>query len=544
MQSRAGLGASAGFLERSLALTADPERRADRALAAAEANVRAGDFGKALGLLAIAGVEAVDDRQRARAERLRGQIEWMSHSAEEAPLVLLQAASRLEPLDVLLARETYLDGWMAAYVAGHQAQAGGSMAEVSAAARSAAQPPGAPRLPDVFLDGMAAVGSEGRAAGVPSLREAVDGFLGDRSMMDWLQWGNHSTAAACLLWDATSWEVLSARNVQHARTSGALAPLSIALNGQGLYLAWSGDLEGAAAVIAEENAIDEVIGLRVFSAAALVLAAYRGRETEGLAVISRMGAEASALGQGIGAHVASWATAILLNGLGRYAEALAATNEAAGWPHLPNLTGWVLAERIESAVRTGKHELALEALRQLSTETDVAGSDWAAGVEARARALVSEGADAERWYDEAVERLGQTPMRTELARALLLYGEWLRLENRRVEARASLGAAHDLFSTIGAEAFAERARQELLATGEHISVREVATGPDLTAQELHIARLARDGRTNGEIGSELFLSPRAVEWHLGHVFSKLGITSRSELGRALPASGFQATLDK
>jgi DNA-binding CsgD family transcriptional regulator len=540
VQSRAGLAASAAFLDRSASMTADPERRANRSVAAAEANVRAGQFGKALELLGTAEAAAVDDRQRARAGRLRGQIAWMSSSAEEAPIVLVEAASRLEPLDVAMARETYLDGWMAAYVAGDQARPGGSMADVSAAARSAARPPGAPRLPDLFLDGMAASVLEGRRAGVPSLREAIAAFHGDLSMVEWLQWGNHSTNAACLLWDATSWEVLSEQHVQHARAAGAMTPLSIALNGQGLYVAWTGDLDRAEALIAEEEAIDEVTGIHVFSAAALLLAAYRGREPEGMALISRVGADARVLGQGIGGQFADLAAAILYNGLGRYADALAVSTAATG-PMPPNIvTTWSHIERIESAARTGDHDLAIEALRTLSADTDIPGSDWAAGVEARSRALVSEAGDAEKGYTEAIDRLRRTPMRTDLARAHLLYGEWLRGEDRRVEAREALRTAYDLFSAMGAEAFAERARRELRASGEQVSAPRLAGGPDLTARELHIARLARDGRTNEEIGALVFLSPRAVDWHLHRVFSKLDIGSREELREALPTSGLQA----
>jgi DNA-binding CsgD family transcriptional regulator len=540
VQSRAGLAASAAFLDRSASMTEDPERRVDRGVAAAEANVRAGQFGKALELLGTAEAAAVDDRQRARAGRLRGQIAWMSSSAEEAPIVLIEAASRLEPLDVAMARDTYLDGWMAAYVAGDQARPGGSMADVSAAAQSAPRPSGSPRLPDLFLDGMAASVLEGRPAGVPSLRKAIAAFHGDVSMVEWLQWGNHSTNAACLLWDAESWEALSEQHVQHARAAGALTPLSIALNGRGLYVAWTGDLDRAEALIAEEDAIDEVTGIHVFSAAALLLAAYRGRETEGMALISRVGADARALGQGIGGQFADLAAAILFNGLGRYAEALAVNIASAG-PTPPNIvTTWARIELIESAARSGQHDVAIEGLRLLAADTAIPDSDWAAGVEARSRALVSEAEDAERWYAEAIERLARTPMRTDLARAHLLYGEWLRGEDRRVEAREELRTAYDLFSAMGAEAFAERARRELRAAGEQVAARAVASGPDLTPQELHIARLARDGRTNEEIGSEVFLSPRAVEWHLGHAYSKLGIGSREELREALPSPGFQA----
>ena len=203
-------------------------------------------------------------------------------------------------------------------------------------------------------------------------------------------------------------------------------------------------------------------------------------------------------------------------------------------------TQLVLPELIEAAVRSGRADLAREALGRLSAMTAIEGSDWAKGLEARSRALVSDGPAAEQCYAEAVERLGRAPLRPDLARAHLLYGEWLRRENRRLDARHQLHAAHDLFTAIGADAFAERARRELLATGEKVRKREVDTYQQLTSQEEHIIRLARDGRTNPEIGAELFISTRTVEWHLRKVFAKLGITSRRDLQNAWPPRGQHA----
>ena len=226
--------------------------------------------------------------------------------------------------------------------------------------------------------------------------------------------------------------------------------------------------------------------------------------------------------------MANWSAAVLRNGLGRYAEALAVAEPATEETYSPLSTQLVLPELIEAAGRTGRADLAREALGRLSAMT-VEGSDWAKGLEARSRALVSEGREAEQCYAEAVERLGRTPLRPDLARARLLYGEWLRRENRRLDARHQLHAAHSLFTAIGAEAFAERARRELLATGEKVRKREVDTHSQLTPQEEHIIRLARDGRTNPEIAAELFISTRTVEWHLRKVFAKLGITSRRDL---------------
>ena len=223
--------------------------------------------------------------------------------------------------------------------------------------------------------------------------------------------------------------------------------------------------------------------------------------------------------------------------LGRYAEALAAAEPATEETHQPLSTQLILPELIEAAVRTGRAEIAREALERLSAMTVIEGSDWAKGLEARSRALLSEGHDAEHRYAEAVERLGRTQLRPELARAHLLYGEWLRRENRRLDARHQLHAAYHLFTVIGAGAFAERARRELLATGEKVRKREVDTYSQLTPQEEHIVRLARDGRTNPEIAAELFISTRTVEWHLRKVFAKLGITSRRDLHNTVPPRG-------
>jgi ATP/maltotriose-dependent transcriptional regulator MalT len=241
--------------------------------------------------------------------------------------------------------------------------------------------------------------------------------------------------------------------------------------------------------------------------------------------------------------MASWAAAVLHLGLGQYAEALALAEPATEKTYQPLSTQLILPELIEAAVRTGRTELAREALDRLSVMTAIEGSDWAKGLEARSRALLSEGHNAEHCYAEAVERFGRTPLRPELARAHLLYGEWLRREQRRRDARHQLHAAYHLFTAIGADAFAERARRELLATGEKVRKREVDTRGQLTPREEHIVRLARDGRTNPEIGAELFISARTVEWHLRKVFTKLGITSRRDLQNALPPRGQHTSSD-
>jgi DNA-binding CsgD family transcriptional regulator len=313
--------------------------------------------------------------------------------------------------------------------------------------------------------------------------------------------------------------------------------LSVALNGRGQLATHCGDFETATSLAAEKDVVNEVTGARLASTCDLLLAGYRGRIAEAAPLFSATIEDSIARGEGFAVQLASWAEAVLHNGLGHYAQALAAAEPAVEETYQPLGTQLVLPELIEAAVRTGQGEIAREALARLSAMTAIEGSDWAKGLEARSRALLSEGQKAERCYAEAVETLGRTQLRPELARAHLLYGEWLRRELRRGDARHQLRAAYDMFAVIGAEAFAERARRELLATGEKVRKRQVDTYNVLTPQEEHIARLARDGRTNPEIAAELFISARTVEWHLRKVFTKLGITSRMGLHDALPPSG-------
>jgi DNA-binding CsgD family transcriptional regulator len=540
IQVRAGLAASAAFLRRSVTLTAEPGRHTERALAAAFAHQHAGAFDTALGLLAQAEAHAVDGLQRARVEQLRGQIEWASVAGREAPVLLLQAARRLESLDAGLAWETYLYAWVASHLAGPLAGPGGLLPEVSLAAQAAPRPAGARRPCDLLLDGLTTMIVQGRAAGAPALRRAVNAFLDDQvSGEEWLQWGIFAQMAAMAVWDFDSWVALSTRHVDLARALGALAPLSIALNGRGSTATHCGDFETATSLAAEKDVVNEVTGIRLATTCDLLLAGYRGRPAEAVPLFTATTEDSTARGEGLAVQMANWSAAVLRNGLGRYAEALAVAQTATEETYSPLSTQLILPELIEAAVRTGRADLARQALGRLSAMI-IEGSDWAKGLEARSRALVSEGREAEQYYGEAVERLGRTQLRPDLARAHLLYGEWLRRENRRLDARHQLHAAYQLLDAIGAEAFAERARRELLATGEKVRKREVGTHSQLTPQEEHIIRLARDGRTNPEIAAELFISTRTVEWHLRKVFAKLGIASRRDLHNTVSPRGQHA----
>ncbi len=540
-QARGGLAAAAAFLQRSAALTTDPDRRVARALAAAQASLHAGAFPAALGLVATAKVGAASELQHARADLLRGQIAFASGVGRDAPPLLLKAAKRLEPLDVELARETYLDAWGAALFAGPLATEGGLL-EVSLAAGSAPPPTHPPRPSDLLLDALAAAVTEGRTAAAPKLRRATSAFAAEEvSAEENFRWGWLTTVPANLLWDDESWHTINRRQLQVARDAGALARLPIDLTASAILIAWWGDFARAAEAIAEADAVTEATQTRIAPFGAMLLAALRGRENEASPLIEAVIEGATVEGQGIGVQYARWVAAILFNGLGRYELALAAAEQvSADAPEL-FLSAWALPELIEASVRSRQPHLGTGALQRLTEATAAAGGDWALGIQARSRALLEAGEIAESSYQEAIDRLRRTRLRPELARAHLLYGEWLRRAGRRQDARAQLRTAHDMLALIGMEAFAERARIEMLATGGTVRKRTVDTRDALTAQENQIARLARDGLSNPEIGARLFLSPRTVEWHLHKVFTKLDISSRMTLHEALPSPDREST---
>jgi DNA-binding CsgD family transcriptional regulator len=539
-QGRGGLAAAAAFFERAAALTAEPARRAGRTLAAAQASLRAGAFAKTLELLAMAEAGPLDELQGARADLLRGQVAFASGLYSDAPALLLKAARRLELLDLDLARETYLDAYQAARFAGHLAGAG-NVLEVSRAAQGLPPPTHSPRPGDLLLDGLALLVTDGPAAAAPALRRATLAFASaDVPAAEALWWGWLASAAGYALWDH-DWD-LTARQVQLAREVGALGQLPILLSPMAMDAVWSGDLGASASLIAEADTVRTATGSRQVPFAAAMLAAFRGREAEAAPLIQATLEQAAAGGQGGTVPGAHWVAAVLHNGLGRYEEALAAARQAR--EHEPAFTSaWALPELIEAAARTGSMRTASDALDLLAESARAGGADWGLGIEARCRALLSEGEEAERLYMEAIGRLGRTRLRPDLARAHLLYGEWLRRQRRRGEARAELRTAHSMLEEMGLEAFARRARRELQATGETARKRVVAVADgELTVQEAQIARLARDGLSNPEIGARLFLSPRTVQYHLGKVFTKLDITSRSQLHRVLSATSDAATL--
>ncbi len=535
-QARGGLAAAAAFLERSLLLTADPARHADRALAAAQASMKAGAFGKALELLTAAGAGPLDEFQRIQVGLLRGHIAFASGLGSDSPArLLLQAARQLEPFDLDLARETYLAAWGAAANAGTLAGEG-VLLEICRSALALPPPPGVPRPLDLLLGGFALLITDGHAAATPALQRASKALI-SLPVEDVLRWGWMTPGASLAVWDYEGLHATCVRQVQLVREAGVLSELPIHLSTLGIASAWIGDFGTAASLITEAETVAAATGSRLAPFAALRLRGLQGREAEASPLLTSAIELAAASGQEQAAIMAHWGAAVLYNGLARYEEAAAAARQATSNPLEPWISVFALPELVEAAARTRDAELGHDALARLAAAMPPDGNDFALGIEARCRALLSHGPDADGLYREAIDRLGRTQLRPELARAHLLYGEWLRRQGQRADARGQLRTAHDMLAAIGMEAFAERARQELAATGEIVRRRSIGAITTLTPQEAYIAWLARDGLTNSEIGARLFLSARTIAWHLRKIFTKLGIGSRRELNAALARLG-------
>jgi DNA-binding CsgD family transcriptional regulator len=533
-RARGGVAAAAAFLERATALTLDPARRTERALAAASAKVRAGAFDAARDLLSVAEAGPVSDFQQARIDLIEAELAFLTNRGSEAPPLLLKAARRLKPIDAELSRATYLQALTAGYYAGRLALGGGVL-EVARAAAAAPPPPHAPRAPDLLLDGLVTHYTKGYEAGLPALRKALHAFGTGMSVDEALRLHWVAGIVARYVWEDHSWQVLSDRHLRLARSVGALSELPGALNSRAIMLLFAGELAAAASLIQQLPPAIEATGSNRVPYSALGLAAFAGRQAEAATLIEAITRDVSLRGEGVGLTIIEWANAVLNNGIGNYQAALEAAQRSTEYLGEMITPPWSAVELIEAAARSGRAEMAADALTQLAVSTSASGTDWALGIEARSRALLSDGDAAERLYRESIDRLGRTHMRAELARAHLLYGEWLRRERRRIDARAQLRIAHHTLEAMGMEAFAERARRELKATGETARKRTIAPRDEqLTAQEAQIARMARDGLSNPEIGERMFISARTVQYHLSKVFTKLGIESRSQLDRVLP----------
>ncbi|HYZ56594.1 MAG TPA: LuxR C-terminal-related transcriptional regulator [Streptosporangiaceae bacterium] len=540
-QARGGMAAAAAFVERAALLTPDPARRAQRLLAAARAKRDAGAVDAALGLLVTVEAGPLDALRAAEVEHLRGQIVFDQLRGGDAARLLLSAARHFEPLDIRLAREIHLEALVAAMWAGGGLDSPGEVVrEVACAARAAPPSPDPPRAVDVTLDAFALRFTDGYAAAAPALTRALELLLAlsadpdDASRWFWLAGSRVSAVIARELWDFESWHALAARQVRLARDAGALVHLQFALD----FLAGShllaGELTAAAQMIEEGRLLAEATGNPPLGYREGLLAAWRGQEREASALTGSTSRQAAARGPGNLNALAAYASSVLCNGLGRHDAALVAARRVFERDQ-PGYGPLIVPELAEAAARTGDRPLLEGVLRWLSERTRITPGDWVLGIEARVRALLSDGEAAERFYRESIGHLGRTRLRVELARGHLLYGEWLRRERRRGEAREPLRTAYEMMGAMGAGAFAERARRELLATGATARKRTVETALELTAQEAQVARLARDGLSNPQIGAQLFISVRTVQYHLGKVFTKLGISSRSQLELVLPS---------
>jgi len=538
-RARGGFAAGAAFHERAAELTPDPRRRAQRALVAAHSKHQAGAPDAALRLLATARAGPLDDLERARAQLLHAQITFARTRGRDAPPLLVAAAKQLEPLDAALARETYLDAFAAALSADRLV--GGGDAREVAAAVLAADWGKSERACDLLLQGLAVLTTQGYGAGAPMLKVALAAFreepLAEEEELRWLWLACHIARALC---DDRAWDELTARQVELARRAGAFALLPVALDDRFTVELFAGRIGTAVAVAGEAQAVIEATGSHLSLSTDITLANWRGRDAEAIALIEAHRQDVLRRGEGLWLREHDWGTAVRYNALGRYDDALVAAERAVEDPHGMGVPAWTLADLVEAAVRSGHPERAAGPLERLGQIAAANESDFALGIHARVSAMLEDAETAEPLYREAIERLARTRVRVSLARARLVYGEWLRREGRRVDAREELRAAHTIFTDMGTEAFAERARRELVATGELVRKRTVETRDDLTAQEIQIAQRAADGSTNAEIGAQLFLSPRTVEWHLRRVFGKLGIRSRKELRSALSDAGVTA----
>ncbi len=539
-QARGGVAAAAAFLSRAAELSPATSDRTRRALDAALANVQAGSFDDARTSLDMAGEGPLGELHRARIDLVRAHLAFASARGSEATPLLLAAAERLVPLDLSLARATYLDAFSAAQFAA-RLNGGVGVTDVARAVRATPRPSHGDLTPgDLLLDAFVAL-TEDYASAVPLCRRALETLRATAgSVGDNLRWLWQGCVLALELWDDETAFRLSARHLDMARQTGALTELPLALGSRTPIVVFCGELTDAGALVEEARSVYEAAGITEAPYGALVTAAWRGRAPEATELIEVVVREATSRGEGVGVAISEYARAVLCNGTERFDEALSAARGACADPEEMVAHNWGLPELVEAASRTGRTDSAAEALEELSAKAHAAGSDWGLGIEARSRALLSGDDAAEGWFRLAVEHLARARVRGELARAHLLYGEWLQHVDRRLDARTELGHAHRLFTTMGSEAFADRAAHALRGTGASVRARGARPENDLTPQEAHIARLAHEGMSNPEIGAQLFLSARTVEWHLRKVFAKLGIASRRDLRKVLGADGAKA----
>jgi DNA-binding CsgD family transcriptional regulator len=536
-RARGGLAASGAFLANAAALSPNPHRRARRALDAAQAKLEAGTVDAVEPLLTLATSASSDETVRARADLLNARMAFTSSRGRDAPPLLLAAARRLADVDTARSRESYLDALMAAVLVGRLGtDPQSSVAAIAASARIEAPPaPSPPRAIDRLLDGLVIRFCDGYAEGADHLRQAITAFLDEdtRGSAD-PRWHEFAHRVCLDLFDQVSYNHLVGRQLTALRATGALSVLPAALITEAGLCVTGGSFAQAERLLTEAATIVTATTGHPLPDTSIhcYLAAYRGQEALCRDMLQRKESQAKARGQGFELAVSLYAAAILHCGLGQFEEALTAATEGAGFDDT-GIHGYLLVELVEAAVRCGRDDLATTALRELTDRTDRVANDTAAGVAARSDALVGAGAGTDTRYRDALDHLGRSPARTYLARTHLVYGEWLRGQKRRADARDQLRIAHQMFAEMGAEAFARRARRELRSTGETVHNPAPRAAASLTGQETQIVTLVKDGLTNNEIGERLFLSPRTVEWHLGRIFAKTGVTSRRDL-RTMP----------
>jgi DNA-binding CsgD family transcriptional regulator len=531
-RSRGGFAAAAAFLERSVALTSDPSCRAVRALRAAQAKRVAGALDAASRLAIIAERGPLDDLHRAQLDALLGQIAFARNRGNEVSPLMLKAASRLEQVDPNLARDAYLDAMIAAIFSGHLAVEANVQAVAKAALAVSREGPA--RAPDLLLEGLSLLVTDGVSSGVAALKNALSAFRGDDlSTEERLRWSWVAGGTAGFIWDHDAWDLLTARQERLARDVGALSVLPITLSTRVGMCLFAGDVAAARSLADQVRIVTDASDNRQVPNPPLFLAAFHGDEAEVRRLTQIITRDARSKGEGLALTRGQWATALVCNSRGRYEEAFRAANEAVEDPNDFWYWGWATVEQIEAASRTNRIEEARSALQNLAESTDASGTEWALAVQARCRALLTDGADAEAFYKEAVDRLSPTRLRTDLARSRLLYGEWLRRRKRQREARDQLRGGYELFVECDMRGFADRAEAELLATGERARKRAVDTQVDLTPQESRISELAAEGATNQDIAEQLFISSATVEYHLSKIYRKFGIRSRAQLANVL-----------
>jgi DNA-binding CsgD family transcriptional regulator len=532
--ARGCIATGGAYLKRAVSLSIDPIERANRAVAAAEGSIRAGALDDAIELLAVAETGRLSEAQQAHVDLARAQLSYVMNRGNEAPGLMVKAAKELEASDPVLARATYLDALAAAIFAGRLASPGANVLDVAGAAASAPKPKGKATPPDLLLKGLAASYNDGYQAGVDEMREALDAFKVDPAVPDEMHWMWLASITAMRVWDDELWDLFSARHVELARETGSFSELPLALTSRTFALLSAGRFAEADSLIEETQAVIEATGSRLAPYGAFSLAAFRGDAETATTLIQTSLKEVSQRGEGSGIAIAEWANAVLHNGLGQYDKALEAAKRGTAYDTDVGTLIWPLVEQIEAASRVGEIGLARDSYVRLAGMTSASGTHWALGLEKRSGALVADASEAEQLYRESIDYLGRTRQRLDLARAHLLYGEWLRRERRRLDAREQLRTAFRMLEAIGALAFADRATRELRATGDVARSKPPATKTgQLTLQEAQIARMASEGLSNPDIGVRLFISPHTVQYHLRKVFAKLGISSRSQLKYAL-----------